>query len=51
MSLMVIFSTSHRQRGVRLLFLVAGDVLFFFFFLFFFSFFFSIYGVLCGNYN
>ena len=27
MSLMIIFSTSHRQRGVRLLLLVAGAVL------------------------
>ena len=27
MSLMMIFSTSHRQRGVRLLLLVAGAVL------------------------
>ena len=43
MSLMMICSTSHRQRGVRLLLLVAGAVLAWFlylsesFFFFFFS--------------
>ena len=54
MSLMI-SSTSHRQRGVRLLLLVAGTVLacvslYFFrdFILFFIILF---YGVLCGNCN
>ena len=51
MSLMMICSTSHRQRGVRLLLLVAGAVLAcfivlvrgsLFFLSFFFSFFFSL---------
>ena len=52
MSLMIC-STSHRQRGVRLLLLVAGAVLAFYctalepFFFFFCAF----YGVLCGNCN
>ena len=59
MSLMMICSTSHRQRGARLLLLVAGAVLAWFLYLsealFFFSlslfflflFFLSFYGVLC----
>ena len=48
------FIDSHRQRGVRLLLLVAGAVLacvLLYFFRAFFSFlvFFAFYGVLCGN--
>ena len=54
MSLMIC-SNSHRQRGVRLLLLVAGAVLAFYCTalepFFFFFFFFSFYGVLCGNCN
>ena len=55
MSLMIC-SNSHRQRGVRLLLLVAGAVLAFYCtslepFFFFFFFFFAFYGVLCGNCN
>ena len=54
MSLMI-SSTSHRQRGVRLLLLVAGAVLacvsLYFFRAFFGWFVFTFYGVLCGNCN
>ena len=55
MSLMI-HSTSHRQRGVRLLLLVAGAVLacvllYCFRAFFFLKFVFAFYGVLCGNCN
>ena len=55
MSLMI-SSTSHRQRGVRLLLLVAGAVLacvsLYFFRDFFISFIIILfYGILCGNCN
>ena len=53
MSLMIC-STSHRQRGVRLLLLVAGAVLAFYCTSlepFFFVCVCAFYGVLCGNCN